>query len=539
MTNFHEWIKTIPSAFDEINFIDLHDTVSVEKYSKPQGKQFSKITLYSSEWESNPEVCKSFIGSKLGLFDTKLGARKCELKTVDKLTGRAFLDKNHIQGASNLALQYFGLFFKDELVALASLGRHTRNIAKNRIVLDRLCFKGGVHITGGFGKLLKACIKWASDMKYDELITFSDNRVSSGNVYEVLGFTPEVRYNPDYFYVDSSGAAYSKQSQKKDITDCPESLTEFEWASYRGLKRIYDLGKIRWVLNINPSNQTWQNKNSEKCAKMHQSGVFKHSHIRGYFYSGKNNASIYYGSSYELRCLSLLECDSRVASFRRADAFKSDSGNWRNPDLLVTFNDGCSSIFEVKPEALLTNPAVIDQISDSEKYSKAHGYGFKIWTEKDSELLADKDIIKWAVDFLKETNNDTKWAEHKKLARIATAARYNEKHPDIVLDIFCSFCNESHKVRKKSYDANIAKNKTYICEKHGGHIAGSKPKLALRKENPFAVELKKQCITCTFVKPFEDFHKVSRSRDGLDRYCKVCALARQNERRKARKLCYT
>ena len=38
--------------------------------------------------------------------------------------------------------------------------------------------------------------------------------------------------------------------KKKKTVNCPESMTEKEYARSKGLKLIYDCGKDRWVYNI-------------------------------------------------------------------------------------------------------------------------------------------------------------------------------------------------------------------------------------------------------------------------------------------------
>ena len=149
---------------------------------------------------------------------------------------------------------FFGLFFENELCSVMSLGRHNRqlDVNKKEITLDRLCFKDGYSVIGGSSKLFKACLKWASDNGYKKIISFSDNRWSLGRVYEKMGFILEKEYGADYSYVDVNNPRkrLSKQSQKKSMTDCPENLTEHSWAIQRGLAKIYDCGKKRWVFEL-------------------------------------------------------------------------------------------------------------------------------------------------------------------------------------------------------------------------------------------------------------------------------------------------
>ena len=59
----------------------------------------------------------------------------------------------------------------------------------------------------------------------------------------------------------------SKQSQKKSSSNCPENLTEFQWAEMRGLKKIWDFGKKRWVYTINPNKTSWKENLSSLLTK--------------------------------------------------------------------------------------------------------------------------------------------------------------------------------------------------------------------------------------------------------------------------------
>jgi hypothetical protein len=108
-----------------------------------------------------------------------------------------------------------------------------------------MCFKPNIQVVGGASKLL-------ASLRGDQpIISWSDNRWSQGNVYKEMGFTLGQELPQDYSYVDLKKPyrRISKQSQKKSNTNCPTSLTERQWCAERGLARIWDCGKKRWILN--------------------------------------------------------------------------------------------------------------------------------------------------------------------------------------------------------------------------------------------------------------------------------------------------
>jgi len=230
-----------------------HKKYHYEKYKKCKDKNIQLLTIFDDEWNDNQEIIKSVILSKLGIFEKRIYARKCETKEITKKEMNNFCDQYHIQGKNSLSLVCFGLFFQDELVGVVDLGRHHRKKNEESLVLTRLCFKKGYQIVGGSSKLFKCCVNYCKNNNIKNIISWSDNRWSDGKVYKNLGFVFEEDLGPDYSYVDSKSPKkrISKQSQKKSNSKCPENMSELEWANFRGLSRIWDCGKTRWNFLIN------------------------------------------------------------------------------------------------------------------------------------------------------------------------------------------------------------------------------------------------------------------------------------------------
>lgn len=220
-----------------------------EKYIMCKSLGVRLITIFEDEWLSRKSQCKGYLNSILGK-SLKYNGRSCYVKKIDNRHSNMFYESHHIQGKPYGTKVSFGVFDKDELLGCVSLGNHHR--MKNKIVLNRLCFKGGVRVTGGAGKLFSACEKWCSENGFDQITTWSDNRWSDGGVYAKLGFVMEKELPPDYSYVDTKkrGKRVSKQSMKKSNTGCPDNITEKNWAERNGFARIWDCGKKRWSITI-------------------------------------------------------------------------------------------------------------------------------------------------------------------------------------------------------------------------------------------------------------------------------------------------
>lgn len=198
------------------------------------------ITIFEDDWKIRKEQVKGYIESKLNV-NQRLFARNTKFKEIDKKTANSFYEKYHIQGTHNNIINSYGLFYKDELVSAISFAQHHRNNTQN--VLVRLCYKRNISVVGGLEKLIK-------NSGHNNFISWSDNRWSTGRVYERTGFIKEEELNPDYSYVFKSGPIqrFSKQNFKKaNLKDLLEGETELEWCTRNGYVRIWDCGKIRWL----------------------------------------------------------------------------------------------------------------------------------------------------------------------------------------------------------------------------------------------------------------------------------------------------
>lgn len=220
----------------------------INKYKICESKGIKLITIFEDEWVNKKEKCKSYLKSIFGKFENRVFARKCNIKQIDKKISNKFYYDNHLFGKPNNTKVSFGIFFEKELIGCISLGFHHRDHSKTTI--NRLCFKPDFQIIGGASRLVSACVNWCKNNNCNNLITWSDNRWSTGNMYKKIGFKLEEEIGPDYSYVDTKTKykRVSKQSRKKSNTNCPKNKTEKQFAKEEGFSKIWDCGKKRWVL---------------------------------------------------------------------------------------------------------------------------------------------------------------------------------------------------------------------------------------------------------------------------------------------------
>lgn len=214
------------------------------KYKKCLEQDVRLITVFSDEFLNREYQVKNFLKSVLGKFDIKVFARKCECIEIDRHIGGEFVEQHHILGCKVMSKVYFGLIYEDRLIGVTSLRLHHRN--SKEIVLDRMCFADGVSVVGGASKMLSRCIEWCKNNGFNEIVSWSDNRYSQGNVYEKIGFVLDGELRPDYSYVHKN----KKERISKQSMRVPAGVNEKEYAESIGFSRIWDCGKKRYVYKI-------------------------------------------------------------------------------------------------------------------------------------------------------------------------------------------------------------------------------------------------------------------------------------------------
>lgn len=201
------------------------------------------LTIFEDEYIYRRKQVEAIILAKLGIFQQRLYAKDCLVTEIEPKLAFDFCEENHLQGGAHIKTA-FGLFHKNDLLGVITFSRHHRQY--DELVLNRLCFKNNIQVVGGANKLLS----YARKIIKEPIVTWSDNRWSTGNVYKKMGFRLDREYRPDYSYTTGKQPPQrrSKQSMRKSVTGCPKDVKEHEWCAQHGWYRIWDCGKKRWVL---------------------------------------------------------------------------------------------------------------------------------------------------------------------------------------------------------------------------------------------------------------------------------------------------
>jgi hypothetical protein len=205
------------------------------------------MLIYEDEWLRRRGCFERLLLNRVGVNfpSVKLRPRECVVKLVECGEARNFYERFHYQGYVHSSFNV-GVLFNDKLVACMSIKRPSRQLSGDWEVSRMACdFNVRVHGLWSF------LIKWVKREKLisGRLVSFSDNRLMTGGVYERMGFVRVGDVKPDYYWVKGN-KRFHKSGLRKTKEEKKSGLTEIQLRSSQGYSRIYDLGKVKWELVI-------------------------------------------------------------------------------------------------------------------------------------------------------------------------------------------------------------------------------------------------------------------------------------------------
>lgn len=224
---------------------------------KPKNYHISKFENCKSHgiqliqiWEDwvihKPEIVKSLILSKLGIYKERIYARKCTVKEIKYNIASEFLEKTHIQGSTNPG-KCFGLFHNNQLIGTMVFGK----VGCGCWELKRFCTSLNTQIIGGAGKLLKY---FTASYQPSKIISFSSNDISNGKLYGSLEFKGEGPVTSSYWYIkfNTYERFHRLHFQKSRLVKMgfDKNLSESQIMSDLPYYKIYDSGHIKWIKNF-------------------------------------------------------------------------------------------------------------------------------------------------------------------------------------------------------------------------------------------------------------------------------------------------
>ena len=212
------------------------------------------ITFWEDQIHNKPNIIKNILLSKLGIYETRIYARKCVIKDVSSEDANKFLNKCHLQG-SVVGSVRIGLYYDNELVSIMVFGKKRKALGNKNVngewELYRYCNKGGVQVVGGASKLFNHFLKTHPNCVIE---SFSSNDISNGELYKHLKFTNKGTQKKSYWYIDKKTLQrYHRFSYRKDVLikrGFDKNATEAEITSKMELYKIYDSGQQKWIYNL-------------------------------------------------------------------------------------------------------------------------------------------------------------------------------------------------------------------------------------------------------------------------------------------------
>lgn len=230
---------------------------NADKISEAASIGIHIISIFEDDWKHKNKIVKDILYRTINRKNNvKIQARKTKVIRLEKPTEQyiKFMDDHHMLGHKNSTSYYALVDSEGNIVSSMSFIKTASNVGKyghykQSFELNRYCTIG---VIGGFAKLLKAFRK---DNPEAFIYSLADlTYVSSvNNVYLRNNFVEHSRLKPDYSYYDGRTPIrkhkfnYRKNKFAKMGINI-EGKTEKELAKEAGLYRIYDCGKILYVL---------------------------------------------------------------------------------------------------------------------------------------------------------------------------------------------------------------------------------------------------------------------------------------------------
>jgi len=205
------------------------------------------IHIFEDEWVYRQHAVKNMLRCLVGK-GSRTFARKMKLCVGTAADVSDFLEKTHMQGCAASGTAYY-LLDGDQIVSAMVFSKPVseRGAASGK---ELIRFASNGVCVGAASRLFAAFRK---DFPNERVVSYSDNRLYLGSMYEKLGFALAGKTRPDYSYVIGQKrhhkSGFRKDRLKQKLGDSYDSaLSEHLLCMRNGWYRIYDCGKTKWVV---------------------------------------------------------------------------------------------------------------------------------------------------------------------------------------------------------------------------------------------------------------------------------------------------
>jgi len=245
---YHSYGK---SSSEKLNNYLMEDKFyHVNKTKECLEKNITLYHIFENEWldSRKKDIWKSILLNKIIKISETIYARKCTINIVENNEASIFLELNHLQGKING--KHIGLYYKNELMSIMTFGKSRFN-KKYDWELLRFCNKKYHNVVGGASRLLA----YFKKTKSGTIISYSDLKISNGNLYKKLGFEYMGNTPPNYFYIKlpdltfHSRLEFQKHKLQTKLKIYDENVSEFHNMIKNNYRRIWDCGNQIWCIN--------------------------------------------------------------------------------------------------------------------------------------------------------------------------------------------------------------------------------------------------------------------------------------------------
>lgn len=217
-------------------------TRDLRKYEVALDSGFDFVSLFEDEWSESRPVLENLLRNRLGKSSAaSVRPSRCEFGLVGREEVFRLYEAYHYLGPC-FAKVHYGVRHEGRIIAAASFGAPVRQ-SSHPWELLRMASDPAFRVHGVWNKIMRMFVREHSPKS---VVSFSDNRLFSGRVYESIGFRLDGEVPPDYYWV-KAGRRFNKSGMRKRPEERDSGLTEVGLREAEGYRRVWDLGKKRWV----------------------------------------------------------------------------------------------------------------------------------------------------------------------------------------------------------------------------------------------------------------------------------------------------
>lgn len=208
------------------------------------------VGIFEDEWLQKEEMVKGYLATICGEKKKVKQLRPQQVKVVFSKNDsqiREFLQKYHYGGGKTSLSEVWSVYDESTLIGILGCGAPTRNQIKEDVELKRICSHPDYHVPGLWSFLLKNYVAKHYPVGTD-IVSFSDNRRDTGNLYKAIGFTEVGQVRPDYYWC--KGQQRFHKAKFQNVTKIQDELTENEYMTGQGYFKVYDCGKTKWSIKL-------------------------------------------------------------------------------------------------------------------------------------------------------------------------------------------------------------------------------------------------------------------------------------------------